>query len=204
VFRDTEQSTVKKVSLVQFARPRSNGKIALELNEDDRLIGVSLTDGVRDVMLLSEEGKAIRFSEEAVRPMSRTARGVRGIKMPTGVRLIALLILEEGKTILTATESGYGQRTHVKDYRPIGRGGQGVRAIQVTERNGKVIGATQVSSDDEVLLITSVGTMVRIRVKEVSVVGRNTQGVRLIQLAHGEQLVEIEAVLGESEHVSTI
>ncbi len=204
VFMATEQGTVKKVPLVQFARPRSNGKIALELNHDDRLIGVSLTDGMRDVMLLTEAGKAIRFSEKAVRPMSRTARGVRGIKMPVNVRLISLLILEEGKTILTATESGYGQRTHIKDYRPIGRGGQGVRAIQVTERNGKVIGATQVSDDDEVLLITSVGTMVRIRVKEVSVVGRNTQGVRLIQLANGEQLVEIEAVLGESEHVSNI
>ncbi|MCB1827861.1 MAG: DNA gyrase subunit A, partial [Coxiellaceae bacterium] len=143
--------------------------------------------------------KAIRFAEKDVRPMGRTARGVRGIKMPAGTKLISLMIIEEGKTILTATENGYGQRTKVEDYRPIGRGGQGVRAIQATERNGRVIGAKQVGDDDEALLITNAGTMVRIRVKEVSVIGRNTQGVRLIQMGEGEQLVEIEAVLGESD-----
>src|SRR5262249_12306819 len=124
-----------------------------------------------------------------------TAHGVRGIRMPKGIKLISLIILEEGKTILTATENGYGQRTKVQDYRSIGRGGQGVRAIQATERNGKVIGAAQVRDESEMLLITSAGTMVRIRVAEVSVIGRNTQGVRLIQLSSDEKLVEIEAVL---------
>ena len=199
IFMATQAGTVKKVALTEFAKPRSNGKIALELNEDDRLIGVDITDGERDVMLITDAGKAIRFSENDVRPMGRTARGVRGIKMQADQQLISLIIVKEDRTILTATENGYGQRTSLDAYRAIGRGGQGVRAIQVDARNGKVIGATQVSDDDEVLMISSAGTMVRIRVDEISVIGRNTKGVRLINVGKGEHLVGIEAVMGETQ-----
>jgi len=199
VFMATQAGTVKKVALSQFSRPRSNGKIALELSEDDRLVGVDITDGNRDVMLITDSGKAIRFHESDVRPMGRTARGVRGIKMQEDQHLIALIIVKEERSILTATENGYGQRTALASYRPIGRGGQGVRAIQTTARNGKVIGATQVSNDDEILMISSAGTMVRIRVAEISVIGRNTQGVRLINIGSTEHLVGIEAVMGEAQ-----
>ena len=132
-------------------------------------------------MLVSDAGKAIRFPEATVRPMGRTARGVRGIKLPAEQKVMTLIIVDERCTLLTATSNGYGQRTSLGDYRAIGRGGQGVRAIQVNERNGKVVAATQVYDDDEVLLISDQGTLVRIRVAEVSVIGRNTQGVRLIQ-----------------------
>ncbi len=195
IFMATSHGTVKKVPLNEFERPRSNGKIALELAEGDRLIGVSLTDGEQDIMLLSSAGKAIRFKESDVRAMGRTACGVRGIKMQEGQSLIALIIPQENATILTATENGYGQRTALDAYRHIGRGGQGVQAIQVNERNGNVIGACQVHEEDEALLITDKGTMVRISVKEISVIGRNTQGVRLIRLSEGEHLVGLEPVV---------
>ncbi len=195
VFMATSKGTVKKVPLTEFSKPRSNGKIALELIDDDRLIGVDITDGKRDIMLISSSGKAIRFSEEEVRPMGRMARGVRGIKLQKNQTLISLIIPDEGCTILTATVNGYGQRTALDAYRAIGRGGQGVQAIQVTERNGPVIGACQVAEDDEALLISNKGTMVRIEVKGISVIGRNTQGVRLIRLSEGEQLVAVEPVV---------
>jgi DNA gyrase subunit A len=195
VFMATAKGTVKKVPLTEFSRPRSNGKIALDLVDGDRLIGVDITDGKRDIMLISSAGKAIRFKEEDVRAMGRTARGVRGIKLQKDQMLISLIIPTEGCTILTATEHGYGQRTTIDAYRAIGRGGQGVQAIQVNERNGNVIGACQVCDDDEALLITTKGTMVRIEVKGVSVIGRNTQGVRLIRLSEGEHLVAVEPVI---------
>jgi DNA gyrase subunit A len=195
VFMATSKGTVKKVPLTEFARPRSNGKIALELVEGDRLIGVDITDGKRDIMLISSAGKAIRFKEEDVRPMGRTARGVRGIKLQKEQTLISLIIPSDGCTILTATENGYGQRTALDSYRSIGRGGQGVQAIQVNDRNGKVVGACQVCDDDEALLITTKGTMVRIEVSGISVIGRNTQGVRLIRLSAGEHLVGVEPVV---------
>lgn len=194
IFMATEFGTVKKVPLTEFERQRSNGKIACELNEGDRLIGAEITNGDKDVMLMSSSGKAIRFHEENVRPMGRSARGVRGIKLQKEQRVISLIVVDENKTLLSATENGYGQRTSLSDYRAIGRGGQGVIAIQVNERNGQVVGATQVAEDEEVLLISDGGTMVRTRVSEVSVIGRNTQGVRLIHLGNGEKLVSLEAV----------
>lgn len=197
IFMATQQGTVKKVPLTEFANPRSNGKIALELNEGDHLVGVDITDGQKEIMLLSSNGKAIRFHEEDVRPMGRTARGVRGVKLKSDQRLISLIIVKAGSSILTATENGYGQRTSVDDYRSIGRGGQGVIAIQTTERNGNVVGAVQVFDDDEALLITDQGTLVRTRVNEISVIGRNTQGVRLINLSEGEKLVGVEAISAE-------
>ena len=139
-------------------------------------------------------GKAIRFKESDVRPMGRTARGVRGMKLNDGQKLIKLIIVDESATLLTATEKGYGQRTSLTDYRPIGRGGQGVRAIVVNDRNGEVVSAAQVTQNDDILMITSGGTMIRTRVKEISVIGRNTQGVRLVNLSDEELLVGIEAL----------
>lgn len=197
VFMATQKGTVKKVPLSQFSRQRTSGIIALELTEDDSLVDVGLTDGSRDVMLLTDAGKAIRFQEQEVRPMGRTARGVRGIKLLKDQNVIALIIVEPNSSILTATENGYGQRTSLEDYRSIGRGGQGVKVIQVNARNGKVVAATQVFEEDELLLISDQGTLVRTRVKEISVIGRNTQGVRLIQLASGEALVGVERIAAD-------
>ena len=199
VFMVTSKGTVKKVALSDFSKPRSNGKIALELIEGDSLVGVDLTDGERDIMLVADSGKAIRFHESTVRPMGRTAKGVKGIQIGNDQNVIALIIVNDNGTLLTATENGYGQRTALDSYRPIGRGGQGVRAIQVTARNGKVVAADQVQDNDELLMISDRGTMVRICVDEISVIGRNTQGVRLIQLSAGEQLVGLEAFRVMSE-----
>lgn len=194
IFMATKLGKVKKVALTEFNRPRASGKIAIELQENDQLIGTALTDGQQDIMLLSSAGKAIRFKEDDVRPMGRTAAGVRGIKLAGEQAVIAVIIPDANKTLLTATQNGYGQRTRLDDYSVIGRGGQGVIAIKVSERNGDVIGAVQVADDDETLLISSHGTMVRTRADEISVLGRNTQGVRLVRVVEGEQLVAIEAI----------
>lgn len=202
VFMATQQGTVKKVALPEFSRPRSNGIIAIELAENDKLIGVDITDGKHDVMLFTNAGKVIRFSEEDVRCMGRTARGVRGVKLQETQRVISLIVLTHEGAILTATENGYGKRTAVEEYRSTGRGGQGVISIQVTERNGQVIAATQVNPQDEAMLISNKGTLVRVRVAEISLVGRNTQGVRLINLVNDEMLVGLErvATLQEDEN----
>ncbi len=195
VFMATSQGTVKKVALTEFSRPRSNGIIAIDLAENEVLIGVDLTDGQKDVMLFSDAGKVIRFPETKVRQMGRTAHGVRGILLQNDQHVISLVVVDSsGGAILTATENGYGKRTELEDYRITGRGGQGVISIQISERNGKVVSATQVLLTDEVFLISDGGTMVRTRVSEISCVGRNTQGVRLIHLAEGEKLVSIEKV----------
>ena len=194
VFMATAQGKVKKVDLKEFSKLRQSGKIALELNEGDQLVGVILTHGQQDIMLLTSGGKAIRFNESAVRAMGCTAAGMRGITLKPTHRVISLLTVDPSATLLTATENGYGQRTPVEAYRPIGRGGQGVMAIQVSERNGKVVGAVQVQDQDEVLMMTNKGTMVRTYVDEISVIGRNTQGVRLIKLDEEESLVELEAI----------
>jgi DNA gyrase subunit A len=194
VFMATANGTVKKVELTEFSRPRSSGIIAIELTENDRLIGVSITDGTQEVMVFTNTGKAIRFSEEDVRCMGRTARGVRGVKLQEGQRAISLIVIAPEGDILTATENGYGKRTPAAEYRVTGRGGQGVISIQVSERNGAVVGAQQVKSDDEVMLISNKGTLVRVPVAEISLVGRNTQGVRLINLSNEELLVGLEKV----------
>ncbi|MDA8561793.1 DNA gyrase subunit A [Gammaproteobacteria bacterium] len=194
VFMATSFGTVKKVSLKDFSRPRSSGIIAIELSENDRLIGVSITHGGQNVMLFTSAGKAIRFSEDEVRCMGRTARGVRGVRIPKSEKVISLVVVKDGCDVLTATENGYGKRTSFDEYRLIGRGGQGVISIQLSERNGKVIGACQVESNDEAMLISNKGTMVRVPVNEISVIGRNTQGVRLINLSSDEVLVGFEKV----------
>jgi DNA gyrase subunit A len=200
VFMATSLGTVKKTPLVDFSRPRANGIIAIDLRDSDYLIDVAITDGTRDIMLFSNAGKVIRFRETDVRAMGRTASGVRGIKLQSGQRVISLIIASDSP-VLTATQNGYGKRTLAEDYPVYGRGGQGVIAIQVTERNGAVVGAVSADDTDEVMLISGGGTLVRTRVNEISVMGRNTQGVRLIALDEGEQLVGIERVIEERGEV---
>lgn len=198
VFMATANGTVKKTPLVDFSRPRSTGIIALELVEGDQLVGVAVTDGHRDIMLFSSAGKVIRFNEENVRAMGRVSRGVRGIRLGEGQRVISLIVADEGY-VLTATENGYGKRTPIADYPVYGRGGQGVIAIQSSERNGAVVGAVLVAEEEEIMLITDGGTLVRTRVAEVSSMGRNTQGVRLINLTNGEKLIGMERIAESDE-----
>jgi len=164
------------------------------LNEGDYLIDVAITDGSRDVMLFSDAGKVMRFAEKDVRPMGRTACGVRGIRLGSGQHVISMIIAGDSP-VLTATANGYGKRTLADDYPVYGRGGQGVIAIQVSERNGPVVGAVSADDADEVMLISSGGVLVRMRVQEISIMGRNTQGVRLISLAEEESLVGIERIV---------
>jgi len=194
VFMATSSGTVKKTSLVDFSRPRSNGIIAVDLRGDDTLVGVDITDGTCDVLLFSTAGKSVRFKESDVRVMGRNAAGVRGIRLQAGQKLIALMIARGTGAVLTATENGYGKRTPLADYPVKGRGGLGVISIQTSERNGNVIGAVLVDEKDEIMLISNQGTLVRTRCAEVSEVGRNTQGVRLINVAEGERLVSIERI----------
>ncbi len=200
VFMATAGGTVKKTPLTAFSRPRASGIIAVELADDDQLIGVAITDGQRDIMLFSDAGKAVRFKEDNVRSMGRVSRGVRGIKLQPGQRVVSLIIAEEGY-VLSATENGYGKRTPVAEYPVYGRGGQGVISIQTSERNGDVVGAVLVGDEDEMMLITNGGTLVRTRTDEVSTMSRNTQGVRLINLTNGEKLVSVERIeeTGEDE-----
>jgi DNA gyrase subunit A len=195
VFMATADGTVKKCQLTDFSRPRPSGIRALELLEDNQLIGVELTDGSHDVMLFNDAGKAVRFNESEVRAMGRTARGVRGIRLAAGQKVISLIIVDKDSTILTATQNGYGKRTPVTDYAVKGRGGVGVISIQTTERNGKVVGAVAVNDDDEIMLISNQGTLIRTPVADVSVMGRNTQGVRLVTLGEGENLASLERIV---------
>ncbi len=193
VFMATRKGTVKKTPLSDFSRPRSTGIIALGLGDDDGLVNVGITDGQSKILLLTDAGKAIRFDESQVRPMGRTAAGVRGVRLGPDQAVIQCLILGEGH-VLTVTENGYGKCTPADDYPLRGRGGMGVIGIQTSTRNGAVVGATQVTEDDEVMLISNAGTLVRTRAAEISVLGRNTQGVRLIRLADDEHLVGLARV----------
>ncbi|WP_029407522.1 DNA gyrase subunit A [Thiomicrorhabdus sp. Milos-T2] len=194
VFMATRNSVVKRVALKDFSRPRANGIIAVDLLDDDELVGTALTDGEQEVMLFSNIGKAIRFKESDVRVMGRTARGVRGMKLADNAKVISMQIARPGALILTATENGFGKCTPVEDYSTINRGGQGVISIKTTERNGSVVSSVSVSEDQEVVLITNKATLVRTRVGEISVVGRNTQGVKLINVGKGEQVVGLAVV----------
>ncbi|HJX22097.1 MAG TPA: DNA gyrase C-terminal beta-propeller domain-containing protein, partial [Steroidobacteraceae bacterium] len=193
VFMATRAGTVKKTPLAAFSRPRSTGIIAVDLHDNDQLVGVAITDGEREIMLVSSGGKAIRFHEGEVRYMGREAAGVRGIRLGAGQDLIALIVVGEGH-VLTASAAGYGKRTPLADFPPHGRGGQGVIALQTSDRNGVTVAALQVMPGQEIMLISSTGTLVRTTVDEISVQGRNTQGVRLIRLGEGERLVGIERV----------
>ena len=194
VFMATAAGTVKKTPLENFSRPRSSGLIALALDEGDSLVGAAITDGTAEVMLMSNQGKSIRFAEGDVRPMGRTARGVRGIKLADDAHVIALIIPQEGGRILTTSINGFGKQTLVEDFPTYGRGGQGVIAMQCTERNGDLAGAVQMFEGDDVMLISDQGTLVRTRSDEISVLGRNTQGVRVIRIAEDESLVGVARI----------
>jgi len=194
VFMATKFGIVKKVALTAFSRPRSNGIIAIALDEGDCLVGVDITDATKDIMLFSDAGKVIRFNENLIRILGRTARGVKGITLGKGQVVISLVVARAEGTILTATEAGYGKRTELSEYRVTGRGGQGVISIQVNERNGLVVSALQVADSDEAMLITDQGILVRMKVAEISVIGRNTQGVKLINLSAGEHVVGMQKI----------
>ena len=200
IFMATSFGTVKKTPLSEFSRPRASGIIAVGLDEDDYLIGVALTEGKHDVMLFSDNGKAVRFDENDVRPMGRGARGVRGMKLGKGQKVISLLVAEsEELAVLTATENGYGKRTQISEYTRHGRGTQGMIAIKTSQRNGKVVAAKLVRQDDEIMLITTGGVLIRTRVKEVREMSRVTQGVTLINLDDGEKLAGLERVVETDE-----
>jgi len=196
VFMSTALGTVKKTTLDEFNNPRKAGIIAVDLDDGDHLIGAALTDGHHDVMLFSDGGKAVRFAEDEVRPLSRTARGVRGMALEDGQRVIAMLVAEdETQSVLTATENGYGKRTSIVEYTRHGRGTKGMIAIQQTERNGKVVAATLVRQPDEIMLITDKGVLVRTRVSEIRELGRATQGVTLIALDNGTKLSGLQRIV---------
>lgn len=190
---------IKKVSLADFSRPRSSGIIAIALNDGDNLVQADISDGQHDVMLFTDAGKVVRFNEAKVRCMGRQAAGVRGVKLQDGQRVVSLVVCQPGGDVLTATENGFGKRTEMEEYRVSGRGGQGVISIHVNERNGKVVAAIQVKAEDEAMLISNKGTLVRVPVSEISVIGRNTQGVKLIQLGEGELLVSLERIVSIKE-----
>jgi DNA gyrase subunit A len=199
VFMATAAGVVKKTPLSDFSRPRTSGIIAVDLRPDDYLINAGITDGTRHVLMITDVGKAIRFDEQDVRPMGRTATGVRGVTLKDDQRVIRCLILDEQGAILTVTENGYGKRTAVDEFPAHGRGGQGVIAIQTSERNGNVVGAVQVLEDQQIMLISNGGTLVRTRVGEISLLGRNTQGVKLISLTEGEKLVGVDSIVSMGE-----
>jgi DNA gyrase subunit A len=200
VLMATSFGIVKKTPCVDFSRPRSTGLIAVDLLDDDRLVGVAVTDGSRDVMLATSDGKLIRFPESDVRAMGRTARGVRGIRPGRGARVISLMIASDS-LVLTATENGYGKCTPAADYRKQGRAGQGLIAIRTSRRNGAVVGAELVEPTDELMLITDGGKLVRTRVSEVRVVQRDAQGVKLISLSEGERLVGLERIVDDQDEI---
>ena len=195
VFMATANGTVKKTSLKSFSRARPSGIRAIELTEGNQLVNVELTDGEHEVMLFSDAGKVVRFRESDVRPMGRTARGVRGIKLGPDDKVISLIIVKEGMTVLTATENGYGKRTSLEDYRLTSRDVWGVISIQTNERNGRVIGALMVDEDDEIMLISDQGTLIRMPISDVSVIGRATMGVTLVNLNEGETLAGLERII---------
>jgi DNA gyrase subunit A len=201
VFFATRKGIVKKTRLSAYSRPRVNGIWAIDLPEDDELVNVEITDGKQDIMLFSSSGKCIRFAESDVRAMGRVARGVIGIRLQGDQRLVSMLVMGDND-ILTVTENGFGKRSHKADHPRQGRGGQGVIGIQTSERNGALISAIEVSEEDDIMLITDGGTLVRTAAGEISTLGRNTQGVTLIRLREGESLVGLARIEAESEETS--
>ena len=201
VIMATANGTVKKTSLDQYSRPRSVGLRAVDLAEGDHLVGTAIIDGSKDIMLFSSEGKAVRFAETDVRAMGRVSKGVRGMRLPEKHSVISMVVPEPDGLLLTVCENGYGKRTLVDEFPTKGRGGKGMIAIQASERNGPLVGATQLFAGDEIMLISDQGTMVRTRGDEVSVVGRNTQGVRIIRLKDNEHLVSLARIAEPQEDV---
>jgi DNA gyrase subunit A len=204
IFMATSQGTVKKTALSEFANPRKSGIIAINLDDDDYLIGAEVTNGANDIVLVSNGGKAVWFTEGDVRPMGRATRGVRGMKLVAKQQVLSLLIAEnDQQTVLVATENGYGKRTVLADFRHSGRGTQGVKAIAISERNGLVVAAKLVNEDDEIMLITTGGVLIRTRVKEIRELGRATQGVTLINLGEGEKLSGLEKIVETDDDEAT-
>jgi len=203
----TSEGTVKKTPLADFSRPRTSGIVAIDLIEGNVLVGAGIASGNSDILLFSNAGKAIRFHEKDVRSMGRNARGVRGMSLREGQRVVSLMIVDpaaQEQAVLTAAENGYGKRTPFSDFPCHNRGGQGVISMQVTERNGKIVGAVLSGGDDEVMMITDTGSLIRMRAQEISMTSRNTQGVRLMGLDADERLVGLEKieealVLGDAE-----
>ena len=195
----TSSGTVKKTALTEFSRPRAPGLIAVNLNDGDELIGVNITDGSNEVMLFSAQGKAVRFPESQVCSMGRNTTGVRGIRLNKNDKVVSLIVPRDSRDILTVTENGYGKRTAVADYSAKSRSTRGVISIKVSERNGPVVGAVQVASTDQIMMITDAGTLVRTRVSEVSIIGRNTQGVTLIRTAENEHVVALQRIADPEE-----
>lgn len=201
IFFATAKGIVKKSALTNFKNVRANGVIGLDLLDDDHLINVEITDGSKEILLFTTDGKCVRFDEENVRAMGRTARGVRGIKLKKDQSVVSMFVAHEGN-VLVCTENGYGKQTPLDDFRLINRGGQGVIAIQCSERNGGVVGACQVTENDEVMLISNGGTLVRTKASGISTVGRNTQGVTLIRLSKDEKLVSVAKIINMEDEDS--
>lgn len=200
IFMATSSGIVKKTALIEFSRPRNVGIIALNLNSGDELIGADITNGNNEVMLFTAYGKVVRFKESQVRSMGRLAIGVKGVHLLQGDRIVSLIIPEDRSSILTVTQNGFGKRTDQSEYPVRSRGIRGVISIKVTERNGSVVGAVQVNQEDQIVMITDAGRLVRIRVSEVNIIKRNTQGVMLIRIAHDEHVVGLQRVIESVEH----
>jgi DNA gyrase subunit A len=191
----TKEGLVKKTELTAYANPRTGGIVAIKINEDDELIGVRVSTGSQDIFLTTRQGKSIRFHEDEIREMGRVAAGNIGIRMESGDQVVGMDVLDEGATILTVTENGFGKRTRTGEYRVQGRGGKGILTIKTTQRNGLVVYACQVTDPDELMIITEQGKIIRLKVADISVIGRNTQGVKLIDLAEGEKVVAVAKVI---------
>jgi DNA gyrase subunit A len=190
----TKNGTIKKTDLAAFSNPRTAGIIALQVEEDDRLIAVAETDGSKDLVVGTRNGMAIRFKEEDVRPMGRTAYGVRGIQLRDGDEVVGMKVVSEGATILTVCERGFGKRTELDEYRKQSRGGIGLKNVQTSDRNGPVVGIACVSDKDELLIVTEQGQIIRMTAGDLRPIGRDTQGVRLIDLAEGDRVVSVAAL----------
>jgi DNA gyrase subunit A len=198
IFFATKNGTVKKTELMAYSNPRKAGIIAISLDDGDEVIGVRLTDGHQEVILSTRDGQAIRFKESDVRPMGRGAGGVRGVTLEAGDSVVGVDVVSPGATLLAVAENGYGKRTEMDEYRLQSRGGKGVITMKVTDKTGPVVGVRMVTDDDDIMLVTDGGKLIRTPVKGISVIGRNTQGVRLIDLAEGEKVVGV-ARLAEKE-----
>lgn len=200
----TKLGTVKKTDLTQYSNPRQNGLIACGIDEGDELIAAHVTNGANSLMIATRNGMAIRFDESDVRTMGRAATGVKGIELEEGDQVVSMEVLEPGTSILTVTEKGFGKRTEENEYRTQNRGGKGIITIKTTDRNGPVVGTHQVHARDEVMIVTSGGTLIRTRAEEISIIGRNTQGVRLITVDEGDRVVGVARIAEREEDPSTV
>ena len=194
----TRKGTVKKTELMAYSNPRRHGIVAITLEQNDELINVELTDGIQQIILATKNGNAVRFEERNVRPTGRSAQGVRGISLKDNDEVVGMVVASDEKTLLSVTENGYGKRTSIAEYRLINRGGSGVINIQCSERNGKVVSICSVTENDDVIFISKNGIIIRVPAEDISVIGRNTQGVRLMKLEANDKVVSAIRVLREN------